>query len=147
MTPSKMEVRWAIELFSSTFPATREAPLGAAGVPMGAFYRDQIQACPPSVAMAYRLSVAALWWMGPLVLGRFGSFRRLSLEERERCLMKLYASPVYAIRQTVTLLKVIVPGRRQKEWLLKGLCAVALNWIGVNLWWMRHWLNKCGSGG
>ncbi len=107
MTPSKMEVRWAIELFSSTFPATREAPLGAAGVPMGAFYRDQIQACPPSVAMAYRLSVAALWWMGPLVLGRFGSFRRLSLEERERCLMKLYASPVYAIRQTVTLLKVI----------------------------------------
>ncbi|BCA91786.1 MAG: acyltransferase [Pseudomonadota bacterium] len=40
----------------------------------------------------------------------------------------------------LTLLKVIVPGRRQKEWLLKGLCAVALNWIGVNLWWMRHWL-------
>lgn len=30
----------------------------------------------------------------------------------------------------LTLLKVIVPGRRQKEWLLKGLCAVALNWIG-----------------
>ncbi len=40
----------------------------------------------------------------------------------------------------LTLLKVIAPGRRQKEWLLKGLCAVALNWIGVNLWWMRRWL-------
>ncbi|PJX15651.1 acyltransferase [Halomonas sp. 141] len=40
----------------------------------------------------------------------------------------------------LTLLKVITPGRKAKEWLLKGLCAVALNWIGVNLWWMRLWL-------
>lgn len=40
----------------------------------------------------------------------------------------------------LTLLKVMAPGRKAKEWLLKGLCAVALNWIGVNLWWMRLWL-------
>lgn len=40
----------------------------------------------------------------------------------------------------LTLLKVIVPGRRPKEWLLKGLCSIALNWIGLNLWWMRCWL-------
>lgn len=40
----------------------------------------------------------------------------------------------------LTFLKVIIPVRRYRNWILKGLCAVALNWIGVNLWWMKHWL-------
>ncbi|WP_447556506.1 acetyltransferase [Vreelandella sp. EE22] len=37
-------------------------------------------------------------------------------------------------------LKIIVPGRRARQWLLDKLCAVALNWIGLNLWWMKRWL-------
>ncbi|WP_404474930.1 acyltransferase [Vreelandella venusta] len=40
----------------------------------------------------------------------------------------------------LTLAKVIAPGRHRKEWLLNHLCAVAQNWIGLNLWWMRRWL-------
>ncbi|MCL5427147.1 MAG: acyltransferase [Gammaproteobacteria bacterium] len=40
----------------------------------------------------------------------------------------------------LTLLKVVVPGQRLKQKVLQGLNAVALNWIGFNLWWMRHWL-------
>lgn len=40
----------------------------------------------------------------------------------------------------LTFLKVIIPVRRYRNWILKGLCAVALNWIGVNLWWMKRWL-------
>ena len=40
----------------------------------------------------------------------------------------------------MTLLKVIAPGRQLKQQLLQGLNWVALNWIGFNLWWMRHWL-------
>ncbi|WP_433925088.1 acyltransferase [Vreelandella sp. 21] len=40
----------------------------------------------------------------------------------------------------LTLLKVITPGRHQKQRILDGLCSVALNWIGANLWWMRRWI-------
>jgi 1-acyl-sn-glycerol-3-phosphate acyltransferase len=40
----------------------------------------------------------------------------------------------------LTLLKVVVPGQQLKQKVLQGLNAVALNWIGFNLWWMRHWL-------
>ncbi|KAA0014700.1 acyltransferase [Billgrantia pellis] len=40
----------------------------------------------------------------------------------------------------LTVLKLITPGRPLRLWVLRGLNGVALNWIGCNLWWMRHWL-------
>jgi 1-acyl-sn-glycerol-3-phosphate acyltransferase len=40
----------------------------------------------------------------------------------------------------LTALKLITPGRRLRRLILSGLNGVALNWIGFNLWWMRHWL-------
>lgn len=40
----------------------------------------------------------------------------------------------------LTLLKVVTPGHRLRLKVLKGLNFIALNWIGVNLWWMRLWL-------
>lgn len=40
----------------------------------------------------------------------------------------------------LTVLKLFVPGKQLKGWILKGLNGVALNWIGFNLWWMRLWL-------
>lgn len=40
----------------------------------------------------------------------------------------------------LTLVKLITPGRPLRRLVLRGLNAVALNWIGFNLWWMRHWL-------
>jgi 1-acyl-sn-glycerol-3-phosphate acyltransferase len=40
----------------------------------------------------------------------------------------------------LTLLKVITPTRALRLVVLRGLNGVALNWIGCNLWWMRHWL-------
>ncbi|RDB43170.1 acyltransferase [Halomonas sp. DQ26W] len=40
----------------------------------------------------------------------------------------------------LTALKLITPGRRLSRFILRGLNGVALNWIGFNLWWMRHWL-------
>lgn len=40
----------------------------------------------------------------------------------------------------LTLLKVVTPGRRWQRRVLAGLNAIALNWIGFNLWWMRHWI-------
>ncbi|WP_172116577.1 acyltransferase [Halomonas hibernica] len=40
----------------------------------------------------------------------------------------------------LTFLKVVIPVKRFRKWILDGLCAVALNWIGANLWWMKRWL-------
>lgn len=40
----------------------------------------------------------------------------------------------------LTLVKLITPGRPLRRLVLKGLNAVALAWIGANLWWMRLWL-------
>ncbi|GKW50168.1 acyltransferase [Halomonas sp. NCCP-2165] len=40
----------------------------------------------------------------------------------------------------LTLLKVITPGHRLRLKVLQGLNLIALNWIGLNLWWMRLWL-------
>ncbi|MCE8039253.1 acyltransferase [Halomonas sp. MCCC 1A11062] len=40
----------------------------------------------------------------------------------------------------LTLLKLITPTRALRLIVLRGLNGVALNWIGCNLWWMRHWL-------
>ncbi|PMR75002.1 acyltransferase [Billgrantia endophytica] len=40
----------------------------------------------------------------------------------------------------LTALKLITPGRPLRRTVLQGLNHVALNWIGFNLWWMRHWL-------
>jgi len=40
----------------------------------------------------------------------------------------------------LTLLKLVVPGRALERKVLAGLNAVALNWIGFNLWWIKHWV-------
>lgn len=40
----------------------------------------------------------------------------------------------------LTLAKIVTPSRHRKQRLLDGLCAIAQNWIGLNLWWMRRWL-------
>src|SRR5690554_8059189 len=40
----------------------------------------------------------------------------------------------------LTLIKLITPGRPLRRLVLRGLNGVALNWIGLNLWWMRHGL-------
>lgn len=48
----------------------------------------------------------------------------------------LWSIPLFAL----ILLKLVAPGQRAKQLVLQGLNGVALNWIGANLWWMRHWL-------
>lgn len=40
----------------------------------------------------------------------------------------------------LTVIKLLVPGRPLQRKVLNGLNAIALNWIGFNLWWMRHLL-------
>lgn len=40
----------------------------------------------------------------------------------------------------LTLVKLVVPGRPLQRKVLSGLNAIALNWIGFNLWWMKHWV-------
>ncbi|WP_148254057.1 acyltransferase [Aidingimonas lacisalsi] len=53
------------------------------------------------------------------------------------CLNTLFWTPPLLL---LTLIKLTMPTRRLQRYILGGLNRVALNWIGVNLWWMRHWL-------
>ncbi|WP_300272306.1 acyltransferase [Halomonas sp.] len=48
----------------------------------------------------------------------------------------LWGLPLLAM----TLVKLVTPGRRPRLAVLRVLNAIALNWIGLNLWWMRRWL-------
>ncbi|MEQ6917544.1 acyltransferase [Halomonas aquatica] len=41
----------------------------------------------------------------------------------------------------LTLVKLVTPRRRWRRRVLMALNAVALNWVGSNLWWMRRWLS------
>lgn len=41
---------------------------------------------------------------------------------------------------TLTLVKLLTPAGRLRKKVQEGINRVALNWIGVNLWWMRHWI-------
>jgi len=48
----------------------------------------------------------------------------------------LWVLPLLAM----TLVKLVTPGHRPRLAVLRVLNAIALNWIGLNLWWMRRWL-------
>ncbi|MCK2183238.1 acetyltransferase [Halomonas getboli] len=47
-----------------------------------------------------------------------------------------WAVPLIAL----TLLKLITPGRPLRRRVLRWLNGVALGWVDVNLWWIRHWI-------
>ncbi|MCA9772089.1 MAG: hypothetical protein KC466_06750 [Myxococcales bacterium] len=109
MKPSEREVRWAVELFAALFPPDPEAGarLGAADLPMGAFYVDQIQATPPPVALGYRAVIAMIYMLPVLVIGRPRFFGGLSALEKEVYLTRLMQSRWYFLRETLTLVKMI----------------------------------------
>ncbi len=107
MKPTKREVRWAERIFETLFPATPEAPRGARDVPMGRFYTEQVASSPLPVATVYRLTMAIIYLMPLLVIRRLCTFGGLEREERERYLLTLYESRWYALRQTITLVKMI----------------------------------------
>ncbi len=108
MQPTRREIGWAETIFEALFPVTEDAPIGASEVPMGRFYADQVAACPALVALLYRVTLALIYLLMPLLmLGRPRTFRALSTDQRRKLLEQLYASRVYALRQTVTLIKMI----------------------------------------
>ncbi|MAE71944.1 MAG: hypothetical protein CME06_15940 [Gemmatimonadetes bacterium] len=74
---------------------------------MGRFYAEQVASSPLPVAMVYRITMAIIYLMPLVVIGRFHTFGGLDKEDRERYLMKIYESRWYALRQTITLVKMI----------------------------------------
>lgn len=106
MSPTRAEARRAEAIFAALFPAEAGLP-GAAALPMGAFYADLLRASPPAVALGYRALVLALWLLPPLFLGTPRTFGGLSEAEREEYLGRWAKSRLYAVRQMVTLLKML----------------------------------------
>ena len=110
---TKLERRLAHAEFSTIFPGETSAP-GAMGSmqpiqekELDSFLREVCARVPLQAALGLRLAI----WIAALaplfVLRRFATIRSLSNADRETVITKLLASPSYAVRQLVMVLKTI----------------------------------------
>jgi hypothetical protein len=101
----EFELAWAAAAFEAVFPERTSLPHGIARMNPGRFLADTIAACPLEQSIGLRLT---LWIvaLAPLYfLRRPKTIASIQLNERQRVLELLLASPVYAVRQLVVAFK------------------------------------------
>ncbi len=104
----RCEERWAEAAMGAIFPGSRRyglADIRAMDVP--AFLQGLLHAVPAHAAVGMRLAIWLVALAPLVVLGRFATIAGLALPEREVVLARLVASPTYAVRQLVMVLKAI----------------------------------------
>lgn len=95
----EFERAWATAAFDAVFPEGTALPHGIARMDPAGFFAEVLAASPREQSIGLRLTLwlvalAPLW-----LLGRPGTIATIAPEERQRVLERLFASPVYAIRQ------------------------------------------------
>jgi hypothetical protein len=106
MKLTRWENRWAEAAIGAIFPGSREdglADVRAMDVP--AFLERVVRSIPFKAAMGLRLAIWLVALAPLLLLRRFVTIAGLELEEREAVVARLVASPRYAIRSLVLILK------------------------------------------
>jgi hypothetical protein len=108
MTLARFERRWAEAAMVAIFPGSVEMGLAGIGaMPIEPFLREVMCTLPFRAALGVRLAVwlvaVAPWFL----LRRFATIAGLGQADRERVVAALVASPVYAVRSLVLLLKAI----------------------------------------
>jgi hypothetical protein len=103
------ERRWAHAVFDAVFPGPERGalPLGIESMDLDGFLDQTLATVPFEAAIGLRLS---LWVMAlaPLfILRKLATIASLSPDERMRVLAAINASPVYALRSTVMMVKAI----------------------------------------
>lgn len=101
------ELTWAAAAFDAVFPERTALPHGIARMGPARFLADTIAVSPLEQSIGLRLTLwivalAPLW-----ILRRPRTISDIGPEERQRVLERLFASPVYAIRQLVVAFKAI----------------------------------------
>jgi len=109
MRPTEAEIRWALATFDAVFPPAPDvgAPVGARDVDMRAYYVDMIESAPGYVAAGYRAIVALVYWLPVFFTGRPTTLAGLPPDACEAYLDRWYHSRFYALRQGVTLVKML----------------------------------------
>lgn len=105
---SAMELRWAEAALDIIYPSAPELgfPLGIRDLGVGAFMQDIRRRVPAQTAIGIRAAIWIIAFAPIFVIGRLGTIASIGRPERARVLDVLLDSPIYAIRQLVTLFKV-----------------------------------------
>ena len=101
------ELAWAAAAFDAVFPERTALPHGIARMGPARFFADTIAVSPLEQSIGLRLTLwivalAPLW-----ILRRPRTISDIGPEDRQRVLERLFASPVYAIRQLVVAFKAL----------------------------------------
>lgn len=104
---SPREERIALAAFEAIFPsgASQRLDIGSADVDMRAYLLDVVAVYPPRLRRGLR---ALFWLLEATALVLHGkSFSSLSLDTRERLLLRLYTSRIYWLRYVALMLKTV----------------------------------------
>jgi hypothetical protein len=106
MELTRWENRWAEAAIGAIFPGSREdgfADVRAMDIP--GFLQRVVRSLPFKAALGLRLAIWLVALAPLLLLRRFVTIAGLGPEEREAVVARLVASPTYAIRSLVLILK------------------------------------------
>jgi hypothetical protein len=101
---TSLERRWCDALLSAVLPRTEKLP-GIAAVPLDTFWVQFRSAAPFLVRFGFRFSVLALCLLPLLRYGR--TFPQLGALQQDAYLRWLLTSRSYALRQLITVVKLI----------------------------------------
>jgi hypothetical protein len=106
MKLSRLEMGWAEASMGAIFPGSSEAGLAdIQAMDVRGFLAQVMHVVPFQAALGLRLAVWLVALAPLFVLGRLCTIAGLSPADREKVVGKLVASPAYAIRSLVLILK------------------------------------------
>lgn len=105
-----LELRTLNAAATAIFPANvhPELTVGAEDLDVRGYFEGLLERASFRVAAGLRLAIFFCAFSPIFVLGKFAMLSSLSLEDRQKAVSGLLASPIYAVRQLVLLLKVHV---------------------------------------
>jgi hypothetical protein len=106
---TSLERRWAHATLDTLFPGPERGalPLGIEGMDVDLFLDETMAQVPFEAALGLRLAFWAIALAPIFVLGKLRTITSLGAEDRLRLLAAINASPVYALRATVMMVKAI----------------------------------------
>jgi hypothetical protein len=103
------ERRAAHTAFDTIFPGPSRGslPLGICDMDLDGFLDETFATVPFESSLGLRLAFLFLAFAPLFFLGKFATLMSLGAEDRERVVERVYDSPYYVVRSTVTALKAV----------------------------------------
>jgi hypothetical protein len=106
---TRFERRSAHAAFGTIFPGTERGtlPLGICDMDLDGYLQRTLSSIPFEPSIGLRLAIWVVALAPIFVLKRFATIASLSVEDREKVISAIYASPYYVIRSAAIALKAI----------------------------------------